>query len=112
MGEILKITKDKVTIRNASSNRKKTIEISKALAIPPVGSFVKSVTGKWHKVMVTEGRGASLAAVQVLPNEKGKGRCSYVFCDLYLCCETFICVLKHSFVLLVLHRQRREGGQR
>ena len=109
MGEILKITKEKVTIRNAASNRKKTFEITKALAIPPVGSFLKSLTGKWHKVMATEGRLATLAAVQVLPNE---GRCSYVFCDLYLCCETFICVLQHSFVLLVLHRQRREGGQR
>ena len=41
VGEILKITRDKITIRNAVSNRKKTFDISNALAIPPVGSFVK-----------------------------------------------------------------------
>ena len=85
----MKITKNKVTIRNASSNRKKTFEISKALAIPPVGSFVKGVTGKWHKVMVTEGRGATLAAVQVLPNEKTGAP---------MCFDIFICVVKPLFV--------------
>ena len=102
MGEILKITKDKVTIRNAASNRKKTFDIGLALAIPPVGSFLKGVSGQWHKVMQTEGRGATLAAVHVLPNEKAAKEKT----GTPMCFDILICVLQHSFVL---HRQSREG---
>ena len=91
VGEILKVTKDKITIRNAASNRKKTFDVFNALPIPPVGSFVKSVSGTWHKIIATEGRKASLAEVKVLPDtENGKdatektGAPMCVFCDLAL----------------------------
>ena len=67
-GPILKLTRDKVTIRNAATNRKKTFDRFNAFAVPPVGSFLMALTGKWYKIMVTEGREAVIALVLVFPS--------------------------------------------
>ena len=88
---------DKITIRNAVSNRKKTFDISKALAIPPVGSFVKSVTGKWHKSMLTkEHRLRRFKFSQTRRRAKvGAPMCFVILICVvkhYLCFETLVCV--------------------
>jgi len=66
---VLLINSTHIVIKNAASNRRKKIPITRAVAVPQPGSFIKSPNGEWHKVGKTKANEVNMQVVKVLPKD-------------------------------------------
>lgn len=85
-GECIALGPTKLTIRNAATNRKKTVDKDRAVKIPENGSFVKSPDGQWWKISKTAGNEIKAQEVKILPEElaaldaaDGKGMLKHIY---------------------------------
>lgn len=72
-GEVLSAGPNQIFIRNSKSNRRRRIEVSKAVSVPQVGAFIRAPNGEWHKVGKADGNYVRLQAIKVIPKDMMQG---------------------------------------